>query len=188
MSKKESTPKNKVTPNIQTENSSIGPNTAGYKLLWMIRQKLAENEMTLVNLSDETGISRTTLSHIMTGRRHATGLERESIIAIAKWLKIPTLAAMLLAEQITPTDFYDESLTKAAIARSVRYILSDPDWGSYAPPEILDNTNPQLQMYLIWCYEQATKTKLLSGSVDFLSLIQSMDKFRNEHQLETAKP
>src|SRR5699024_11793781 len=58
--------------------------------------------------------------------------------AIAKFIGAPLLATMLLAEQVKPKDFYqsegdDDSDIQNKIDRAVRYILSDPDWGSVAP-------------------------------------------------------
>ena len=181
--------KNKMTANVQPESSYVGSEVVGYKLIWLIRQTIAERNITLATLSEITGISSATLSHIQTGRRATTGLEKSSIKALAEWLGIPILSAMLLAEQITPEDFYTtESMEDGSLSRAVRYVLSDPDWGAHAPREILNSDSKEVQMYLVWCYEQATKTKLLAGGVDYLSLIKSMDNFRNEHKIKTVEP
>lgn len=182
--------KNKLKPNPQNEDFTVLPSTPGYKLVSLIMHTMMERRTTMQELADAVGMSQSSLSFLKTGRRLASGLEKSSIEGLARWLGLPVLSVMMLAEQVSPSDFYTEkSILSGEIARAVKYILDDPEWGSFAPREIIDSSNIDLQLYIIWCYEQATKKTLVSRaeSSNFLGLARDMGEFRARHEVKLAK-
>lgn len=189
-SKKENTAPKVIASKLtasQQRGGFVTTDVPGYKFVWLLKQTMTERDVTIGEVVENTGVSQSTISHLMTGRRSAVRLEKESIAALSKWMGLPVLSGLILAEHVSPEDFYtDTSLLDANIDRAVRYILSDGDWGAYAPRSILTAEN-DTKLYLIWCYEQATKVKLLSGSVDFISLIEMMKKFRAEHPIQLVE-
>lgn len=167
----------------RTQLVSIDPDTPGYKLVLMLYERAKDRSISISELAEQTGISQSTLSHLRTGRRHATELERESIEALASWMELPVLAILILAEQVSITDFYvhgteGEAMEKN-IRRALRFIRDDPEWGGLMPREA-ETGSTELKMWVIWCYESATGTKLLSGGVDYFDLLKQMEAFREE--------
>lgn len=173
-------PKNKLDDESRMK---VGPDTPGYKLIWMINQAAAAQNLTQHDLSDLLGMAPSSISYILTARRDIRKIDKAVFINIAKWLELPVLSVMMLAEQITPDDFYTEKASMDnAITRATQLILSDPDWGAYAPRELLDSDNRELKIFLIWCYEKATNTKLLPGAIDYLDLMKQLEDFRSENK------
>lgn len=168
-----------------SDDGSLPPETPGYKLLWLVNQQVSSQSISLAQLADLTGISVSTISQLQRGMRTTTSLGSKSIRGLSTWLELPVLAVMMLAEQITPEDFYTEKqINQISIERAIAFILGDPDWGTYAPKSLLDSDNRETQLFVIWCYEEATGTKLLSSNIDYHSLIGSMTQFREEVPLE----
>lgn len=168
--------------NSQTKDElSVSPSTVGYKLIWLIRQKCKRESITQYDLAEIIGVSASHISNIFTARKDMRTFDRDTFKKIAAWLELPVLSVMMLAELVTPEDFYLEDAKSASIQRAINLILNDPEWGAFAPKEIL-TADLSIQLYIIWCYEQATKTKLISGAVDYLDLMENLSEFREEHK------
>lgn len=160
-------------------NLSIDATHPGYKLIWKIHEKCINENIPSKELAEIIGVSQTTISYIFTGRKDVRELDKQIYTKLAFWLEMPVLSVMMLAELIVPEDFYTsekQNLTRA-IDRAITLILADPEWGAFAPKEILGSNN-EIKMYIIWCYEQATNTRLISGAVDYLDLIKNLAEFR----------
>lgn len=165
----------------RTELIQIPPSTPGYKLVQMLFEEAAARSKTLKEVSEESGVGLSTLSHLRTGRRLASQLERDIVKRIADWLGLPPLAAMMLAEQVTLQDFYSaQSDLQDNIKRALKYIASDPDWGVMMPRDV-ETWADDAKLFVIWCYEQATQTKLLGGGVNYQDLLEQLERFREEH-------
>lgn len=166
----------------------ITPETPGYKLAQVLFEQVAARALSLAEASEEIGVSAGTLSHIRTGRRTADQLERDIIKRISDWLELPALAGLILAEQVTLKDFYSTtSELQAGIERALRFILSDGDWGVMVPRGV-ESWDDDAKLFVIWCYEQATKTKLLSGGVNYQDLLKQLERFREEHPASYPAP
>jgi len=168
-----------TTKGARTELVRIGPETPGYKLL-LIFQTAAEHSMTLNEVAEATGVAPSTLSHLRTGRRLATHLDREIMVRIAEWLEVPVLSALILAEQVTLKDFYvGQSRVDRDIRRALRYIRDDPKWCGLMPRE-LEHASDDMKLWTIWCYEHATGARLLNGGVNYQALLDEMEQYREE--------
>lgn len=167
----------------EDQTMKVGPDVPGYKLIWMINQAATAQQLTQQELSEIFGMAASTVSYLLTARKDIRKLDKSVFIKIAKWLELPVLSVLMLAEQITPEDFYsDKTSMDEAINRATKLILSDPDWGAYAPRELLTSDSKDLKIFLIWCYEKATSTKLLPGAIDYLDLIKELESFRKENK------
>jgi len=161
----------------------IDSTTQGYKLVKLIQEQAVEQNMTMDQVADETGISSSTLSHLRRGRRLASALDRDIVDRLAKWMGLPVIAVMILGEQITMNDFYSpKEDMEESIERAMRFILSDPEWGAMIPRAAVEGDR-EIKLYTIWCYEQATQTRLLTGGVDIDALLAEMGAFREKNPL-----
>lgn len=156
----------------------IDKTTPGYKLVKLIVEQAVEQNLTMTEVANLTGISSSTLSHLRRGRRFTTALERDIIDRLADWMELPVVAVMILGEQIRMEDFYSpKEDMEEAIERAMRFIISDPDWGAMIPKAAIEGDR-EMKIYTIWCYEQATQARLLSGGVDIDALLKEMKAFR----------
>lgn len=162
---------------------AASPEVPGYKLLQKIFEVGASRGKQMREMADEMGISLSTLSHLRTGRRLATQLEREIIMRMAEWLELPPLAVMMLAEQVTLKHFYSQTdeLTED-IERALSFIRKDSEWGGLMPRQV-DAWDAEAKLWVIWCYERATQTKLIGGGVDYIDLLEQLEEFRSEHPM-----
>ena len=173
-----------VNKSNRTGTLQVGPEVPGYRLLQVIFDRASSAGVSLGELADEIGVSVSTLSHLRTGRRDASKLERESIKGMAEWLEMPVLAVMILAEQVRVEDFYGpDSSLQLNISMGLRYIQGDPDWGGVVPKDV-DEWSTDAKLYVIWCYEQATNRRLLPGGVDYDDLLKQMQEFREGYPVE----
>ena len=165
------------SPRLSVE---IGKSTPGYKLVKLIVEQAIEQNLTMTEVAGITGISSSTLSHLRRGRRFTTALERDIIDRLAEWMELPVIAVMILGEQVRMEDFYSpkEDMDEA-VERAMRFIISDPDGGAMIPKAALDGDR-EMKLYTIWCYEQATQARLLSGGVDIDALLKEMKAFRDD--------
>lgn len=164
----------------RTDLFAITPEVPGYKLVQLLFETAAERAKTMSEMAEEIGVGQSTLSHLRTGRRFANQFDMDIIKRIAHWLEVPPLAAMMLAEQVTLSDFYGQvDKLDEDINRAIKFIRSDGDWGNLAPSG-LDSWSNEAKLYVIWCYEQATGTLLLGGAVNYADLLEQMRDFREE--------
>lgn len=174
----------KKEPDVRTEfyrTAAIDLSLPGANLVRAIEQAVATRGIYNRDAAEEIGITPTELSRLKHGRLEAVNLSRERINAIAKFLDIPVLAAMLLAEQIKPADFYTNSKSDefihGQVERAIQFIMNDPDWGALAPKTLYDeNTGLDVKLYLIWAYEQATGLVLIKGAADYLQMLEDLEK------------
>lgn len=153
----------------------------GKNLIRAIEQAIVDREIFAGEAAELMGFYPTELSRLRNGKADVTKLPREKLKAIAKFIGAPLLATMLLADQIKPKDFYqsegdDDSDIQNKIDRAVRYILSDPDWGSVAPKELFDqDTSAEVKLFLVWAYERATGLVLIKGAADYLKMLEELE-------------
>lgn len=159
----------------------IGPETPGYKLVQVIFERAVSEGLPSTDLADHLGIAPSTLSHLKTGRRVASSLGRDVIERFAEWLNYPVLAVMILAEQVHLADFYSpQNDLDRAIDRALQFMADDPEWGGMMPKD-LDDASTHMKLWSVWMYERATKTRLITGGIDYLDLLKGMDEFRGEY-------
>lgn len=187
LSKKKTTRERSGAGNMygpRTELVGAPPSTPGYQLLMKLFETGVARGKQMQEIADELEISRSTLSHLRTGRRLATQLDSEIISRMAKWLDMPPLAVMMLAEQVTLEDFYSQTDDLSEnIERAVNFIKQDSEWGSLMPRQI-DTWDAEAKLWMIWCYERATQTKLIGGGVDYIDLLEQLKEFRSEHPMD----
>lgn len=153
----------------------------GLKLMAALDRAALERGIHSNELSEMLGMRSADLSRLRHGRIDVVKLPRERLQAIADWLGIPMLAAMLLAEQVKPEDFYptkfgEKDSLDLKIARARNYILADPEWSGMIPRGMLESETPlDWQLYTIWCYEQATGLVLIKGTADYMKLLDDLE-------------
>lgn len=60
---------------------------------------------------------------------------------------------MILAGQVRMGDFYmDSALSEMATNRAAEYILKAPGRGAYAPACLVDSSQRDLRLFVIWSY------------------------------------
>ncbi|WP_440995640.1 helix-turn-helix domain-containing protein [Arhodomonas sp. SL1] len=151
--------------------------------------KAVERGVTITELAEEIDVGTSTLSHLRTGRRQANHLDSSIIERIATWLELPKLAVMILADQVTMADFYVPGRTRLDqidenITQAIQYIRGDEEWRGFIPRDV-DEWRREDQVFVIWCYEQATGTKLIRGDVSYPDLLETMRQYREEHPAES---
>ncbi|AJY52809.1 MULTISPECIES: helix-turn-helix domain-containing protein [Halomonadaceae] len=165
----------------RTDYLQIEPETPGYKLVQVIFEKAVGEGLASTDLADHLGIAPSTLSHLKTGRRLASSLGRDVIEKFAEFLNYPVLAVLILAEQVHLSDFYSpRNDLDRAIDRALQFMADDPEWGGMMPKD-LEGASTHMKLWSVWMYERATKTRLITGGVDYLDLLKSMDEFRGEY-------
>jgi transcriptional regulator with XRE-family HTH domain len=159
----------------------IEPDTPGYKLVQIIFERAVSEGVSTTELAESLGIAPSTLSHLKTGRRQASSLGRDVVERFAEWLNYPVLAVMILAEQVRLEDFYSpQNDLDRAIDRALHFMADDPEWGGMMPKD-LDGASTHMKLWSVWMYERATKTRLITGGVDYLDLLKAMEDFRAEY-------
>ena len=165
----------------RTDYLQIEPETPGYKLVQVIFERAVSEGVASTDLAEHLGIAPSTLSHLKTGRRLASSLGRDVIERFAEWLNYPVLAVMILAEQVRLEDFYSpQNDLDRAIDRALHFMADDPEWGGMMPKD-LDGASTHMKLWSVWMYERATKTRLITGGVDYLDLLKAMEDFRADH-------
>ena len=165
----------------RTDYLQIEPETPGYKLVQVIFERAVGEGLASTDLADHLGIAPSTLSHLKTGRRLASSLGRDVIEKFAEFLNYPVLAVLILAEQVHLSDFYSpRNDLDRAIDRALQFMADDPEWGGMMPKD-LEGASTHMKLWSVRMYERATKTRLITGGVDYLDLLKSMDEFRGEY-------
>tara|TARA_R110001583_G_scaffold88220_2_gene229075 strand:- start:1052 stop:1696 length:645 start_codon:yes stop_codon:yes gene_type:complete len=165
----------------RTDYLQIEPETPGYKLVQVIFERAVGEGLASTDLADHLGIAPSTLSHLKTGRRLASSLGRDVIEKFAEFLNYPVLAVLILAEQVHLSDFYSpRNDLDRVIDRALQFMADDPEWGGMMPKD-LEGASTHMKLWSVWMYERATKTRLITGGVDYLDLLKSMDEFRGEY-------
>ena len=150
-------------------------------MVQVIFERAVGEGLASTDLADHLGIAPSTLSHLKTGRRLASSLGRDVIEKFAEFLNYPVLAVLILAEQVHLSDFYSpRNDLDRAIDRALQFMADDPEWGGMMPKD-LEGASTHMKLWSVWMYERATKTRLITGGVDYLDLLKSMDEFRGEY-------
>ena len=188
MAEEEVDPAQKQQKGTRTQLVAIERDTPGYMLVYQLYQKAKDRSVSTTEMAEQMGISQSTLSHLRTGRRLATELNRENIEAIAKWMEQPVFGVMLMAEQVTHDDLYlpngeEDVGWEDEINRALRFIRDDPEWACWLPRDIESASN-DLKRWVIWCYDQAAGTKLLRGGINYHDLLGKMSDFRAENPIK----
>lgn len=163
----------------------IEPETPGYKLVQIIFERAVNEGISTSELAEQLGLAASTLSHLKNGRRLANSLGRDVIGRFAEWLNYPVLAVMILAEQVRLEDFYSpQNDLDRAIDRALHFMADDPEWGGMMPKD-LDGASTHMKLWSVWMYERATKTRLITGGIDYLDLLNAMEDFRTDTPPDT---
>jgi len=170
-------------PEVRTDfygSQEVDLSQPGANLIRAIEQAVVARGIYNRDAAKEIGITPTELSRLKHGHYEVANLSRERIQNIANFLNIPVLATMLLAGQIEPADFYQNSQSDefihGQVERATQFILNDPDWGAVAPKALYDkDVGVDVKLYLIWAYEQATGLVLIKGAADYLQMIEDIE-------------
>lgn len=162
----------------------------GALLLKAIEQAKTDRGMYWKDVAEELDMHKGELSRLRVGHIDISRLSRERIEKIANFLGVPPLAAMILAETVSPTDFYMQEgkeigSVQSRIERAVRFIMSDPEWSAMIPKDALDSeTGDDWRLFLVWCYEKATGLVLIDGSVDYIELLKQVEEHQQKRDAE----
>jgi len=133
---------------------------------------------TLQEMCEFMGFSYPYYAQLRSGRRSLNGSQEEFTAACARYLGVPRLTVLMLAEVVTPEDMY---IKPHDIVRKLpdafEQVCSDPDWAPLATPAV-KVCEPSTQFFIVRLYEQLTQTPLLPDRVEPVELTQAFLELR----------
>lgn len=149
---------------LETTWSVLAPEELRYpgaKLIATLLERAYTRRIGMNELAKELGI---TYQHFSLVRRKPEGVPKfgdEVIERAARFLDVPKVTVMLLADQLKITDFDQkpEDL-KMNLENALRFIQGDPKIGPYVPLTIFV-ADTQLQLLVVTLYELATGRVLI---------------------------
>lgn len=135
------------------------PGAALIDLTW---QRLTERGMTPRELSDELGITYVYLMMLARGERLPSEMSIPTLKKFAGFISVPVAQAALLAEILTPDDFYLQLTLEERIEQVYAAFKKDPKFGGFAPTVNVWRDLPiEAKLAIAVLYENGTQTRLL---------------------------
>ncbi|NYT62725.1 hypothetical protein H0A66_10415 [Alcaligenaceae bacterium] len=133
---------------------------------------------TLQDMCRHLDFSYPYFSQLRSGRRKLSSASEEFTYACAKYLGVPRLTVLALADIVSPHDLYSESdAITVHLHRAFDHICTDPTWAHLAP-ESVRISPPTTQYLIVRLYERACGLQLLPEAVEPERLAQSMITLR----------
>lgn len=150
----------------------------GAALYAALQNRAGQLGHTLQEMCEFMGFSYPYYAQLRSGRRSLNGSQEELTAACARYLGVPRLTVLMLAEVVTPEDMY---IKPHDIVRKLpgafEQVCSDPDWAPLATPEV-KVCEPSTQFLIVRLYEQLTQTPLLPDRVEPVELTQAFLELR----------
>ncbi|MGE4125690.1 MAG: helix-turn-helix domain-containing protein [Pusillimonas sp.] len=113
-------------------------------------------------------------SQLRSGRRNLSGGADEFTRACARYLGVPRLTVLALADIVSPEDMYEsENAITAHLSRAFEHVCTDPDCAHLAT-ESVRQSPPDTQYLLVRLYEAAFDVRLLPERIEPQKLAESM--------------
>lgn len=150
----------------------LDPGASGYQLIYQILDKANQEGITASTLCRKyLNISPGYWTMLRDGTARPESLSTDVIKSIAQFLNITPFAIRLLANQITPDEFYQQDKIQHEIDNAIAFIRRDADWGPILPLDAEHNASKDWKLFAILSFQKATGKKLLTDGVDYGSLI-----------------
>lgn len=109
----------------------------GAALIHLVLDRAAQLDMDKHELCSAIDITYPYLNALSNGHRPIPGMSHEKLRKIAKFLRLPFMQVLMLAEIVTPEDFIHDSEDEleAASLSALLAMRSEPEWGRVAPTD-----------------------------------------------------
>lgn len=140
----------------------------GFLLITAINGEMRKRKQTQVETSVLLGLSKTYLAALLTGNRSLSGLGKDKINAIARYLQIPAMQVRTMAEQIHVDEFFCETTVEQEIDHAYQRMLEDGLWCTFALPlEQWASMTLEAKRLIVLLYERVKHEDFLTKAIPF---------------------
>ncbi|EEO27317.1 helix-turn-helix domain-containing protein [Oxalobacter paraformigenes] len=153
----------------------------GYRLINRIKSRSIELGVQDRYIADVIGVTPIYWYSIANGHRKISALSKDKLEKIAKFLNIPTVQAMSLADVLSHEDFFLGSLEEQ-LNVSIEQMRNDPAWMNWAPTtEEWDQLSIGTRTGIVMLYETVFQKMLLRrAEIENPQLKEAMQNFFNK--------
>ena len=153
----------------------------GYRLINRIKSRSIELGVQDRYIADVIGVTPNYWYSIANGHRKISALSKDKLEKIAKFLNIPTVQAMSLADVLSHEDFFLGNL-KEQLNVSIEQMRNDPAWMNWAPTsEEWAQLSIGTRTGIVMLYETVFQKMLLRrAEIENPAFKEKMQKFFNE--------
>lgn len=153
----------------------------GYRLINRIKSRSIELGVQDRYIADVIGVTPIYWYSIANGHRKISALSKDKLEKIAKFLNIPTVQAMSLADVLSHEDFFLGSLEEQ-LNVSIEQMRNDPAWMNWAPTtEEWDQLSIGTRTGIVMLYETVFQKMLLKrAEIENPQLKEAMQNFFNK--------
>ena len=150
----------------------------GYRLINLIKSRSIELGVQDRYIADVIGVTPIYWYSIANGHRKISALSKDKLEKIAKFLNIPTVQAMSLADVLSHEDFFLDSLEEQ-LNISIEQMRNDPAWMNWAPTdEEWDKLSIGTRTGIVMLYETVFRKMLLRrAEIENPELKETMQNF-----------
>lgn len=129
---------------------------------------------TLQDMCRYLGFSYPYYSQLRSGRRNLSGSADDFTRACARYLGVPRLTVLALAEIISSEDMYESrDAIIAHLPRAFEHVCMDPYWAHLITADVR-NSHPKAQYLVVRLYEQMSGLQLLPRIISPQQLAEGM--------------
>ncbi len=153
----------------------------GYRLINRIKSRSIELGVQDRYIADVIGVTPIYWYSIANGHRKISALSKDKLEKIAKFLNIPTVQAMSLADVLSHEDFFLGNLEEQ-LNVSIEQMRNDPAWMNWAPTtEEWAQLSIGTRTGIVMLYETVFQKMLLRrAEIENPAFKEKMQKFFNE--------
>ncbi len=113
-------------------------------------------------------------SQLRSGRRNLSRGADDFTRACARYLGVPRLTVLALADIVSPEDMYEaQDAITAHLPRAFEYVCTDPDWAHLTTGSVPESSS-DTQYLIVRLYEAAFDVRLLPERIEPQKLAESM--------------
>ncbi len=156
----------------------------GYRLINRIKSRSIELGVQDRYIADIIGVTPIYWYSIANGHRKISALSKDKLEKIAKFLNIPTVQAMSLADVLNHEDFFLGSLEEQ-LNISIEQMRNDPAWMNWAPTsEEWEQLSVGTRTGIVMLYETVFQKMLLRrAEIENPELKEKLEGFLKENRL-----
>jgi hypothetical protein len=140
----------------------------GSLLITAISAEMCKRKQTQSDTAVLLGCSKPYLAALLGGDRPLSGLGKDKIDAIARYLHIPAMQVRTMSEQIHVDEFFCERTVEQEIDQAYQRILSDSLWCTFAPPvEQWAEMTLEAKRLIALLYERVKHEDFLTKAIPF---------------------
>lgn len=140
----------------------------GALLITAINGEMRKRKQTQVETSVLLGLSKPYLAALLAGDRPLSGLGKDKIDAIARYLQIPAMQVRTMAEQISVDEFFCEITVEQEIDHAYQRMISDSLWCTFTPPVTQWSAMTlEAKRLIVLLYERVKHEDFLTKAIPF---------------------